>query len=129
MLSGSDGLTAIAVSLWGPSGPQLRFTFGSAVAATLQITDPFLRAGPADQTAPAIGASARLLWTKSIGRLRSPPSSSAMTGDAASATDTSETDTMSACRQRRWRVAGIQCLLESSERRPADGAGRLDWSA
>ena len=81
-MSGSVGLTAIEVSLWGPTPSQLTLTLASFVGAVEQIASPFLSAGPAAQTAPATGASSRLLWTNSTGRSR--PSSAFLGGDGAS---------------------------------------------
>ena len=70
MLSGSVGLTAIDVSLCGPTDvvSQSVFAFAPVCFAVVQIAVPVFTGGAVPKTADVTGAGASVtLWAKSIG--------------------------------------------------------------
>src|SRR4029077_12350435 len=91
MLLASVGLTAIEVSLCGPTDDvsQSVLTFAVSCVAVVQIAVPVLTAGPVPNTAPGTGAAASLmLWVKSTGSTLSPPSPAATASGQRTKTDT-----------------------------------------
>src|SRR4051794_4528975 len=94
MLSESAGLTAIDVSLCGPTvGAQSVLTFAAPDVVVEQIAVPVLTAGPEPYTAPATGAGAsNTLCVKSTGCGSSPAAAIAVpkTANATSAKQSSK---------------------------------------
>src|SRR5438093_31846 len=84
MLLASVGLTAIEVSLCGPTDDvsQSVLTLGVSCVAVVQIAVPVFTAGAVPYTAPETGAGASFtLWVKSMGCVLSPPSPAATAQD------------------------------------------------